>query len=161
MKLNRSVFGKSVGSGAAAFTMPELLFSVVCFSIVATGVYTGLAQGFKIVTGTQESLRATQILQEQAEVLRLYTWDQINTEGFIPTNFTRSFYLSGTQATSGLTYTGQIQIQNPALSESYSNDIKAVTVTLSWNQGNVQHQRQATTLISRYGLHNYYYHSYP
>jgi Tfp pilus assembly protein PilV len=145
----------------SAFSLAEVLISVLCFSIVTVSLYTGLAQGFRVVGATQANLRATQILQEQAEIIRLYTWDQINSNGFIPATFTAPFYLAATQNTSGLSYTGHIKIADAPLTESYSNDLKLVTISLNWTQGTVQHQREASTLVSRYGLHNYYYHIYP
>jgi len=43
------------------------------------------------------------------------------------------------------------------MNESYAADHKLVTVSLNWPSGGIQHQRQMTTLVSRYGLHNYYY----
>jgi type II secretory pathway pseudopilin PulG len=144
-----------------AFTIPEVLFAVVCFSVIAVSLFTGLAEGFSAVKATQQNLRATQILQEQTEIIRLYTWEQISSNGFILTNFTAPFYAAGTQNLGGITYTGQISIADSPLTESYSNDVKLVTISLNWTDASIQRQRQTSTLLSRYGLHNYYYHQYP
>jgi hypothetical protein len=90
------------------------------------------------------------------ETIRLYTWDQINTPGFIPTNFTDVFY-AATQSVSGLVYTGKVMIADSPLTESYSNDLKQVTVEVTWKSANVLRKREMTTFVSRYGLQNYIY----
>lgn len=139
-----------------AFTLVEVMVSVAVAGIVFLGVYAGLSSGFAVVELARENLRATQIVQEKVETIRLYTWNQIATPGFIPTNFTEVFF-AGTQSTSGLTYTGAVEIASAPISESYSNDLKAITVRVSWSSANVPRTREMTTFVSRYGLQNYIY----
>src|SRR5438093_12886341 len=90
------------------------------------------------------------------ETIRLYTWDQINAPGFIPDTFQTRFYGNDAQQ-SGVLYNGQTTISDPPPSESYAADHKLITISLSWVSGNSQHQRQMTTLVSKYVLHNYIY----
>lgn len=139
-----------------AFTLVEVMVTVALAGIVFLGVYAGLSSGFAVVELARENLRATQIVQEKMETIRLYTWDQITTPGFVPTNFTDVFF-TGTQSTSGLTYTGAVTIATAPISESYSNDLKAVTVRVSWSSANVPRTREMTTFVSRYGLQSYIY----
>lgn len=139
-----------------AFTLMEVLVALAVGSIVFVSLYSGLSTGFAVVQLARENLRATQILQEKMETIRLYTWDQIATAGFIPTNFTDVFY-SATQYSGGLTYTGSVTIVTAPITESYSNDLKMVTVDVTWESANVLRKREMNTLVSRYGLQNYIY----
>ena len=132
------------------------MVSVAITGIVFLSLYSGFTSGFAIVQLARENLQATQILQEKMETIRLYTWDQINTTGFVPTNFTVSSY-AGTQSTSGLTYTGAVSIATAPVVAGYSNDLKAVTVEVSWVSASVLRKREMTTFVSRYGLQNYIY----
>ena len=141
----------------SAFTVVEVMIGVTIMAVTFASLFLGFAQGFGIIRSARENLRATQILQEQAETIRLYTWDQINSNGFIPAGFTNYFYPASTQANGGLVYTGQITISPAPMAESYSNDHRLVTVALTWTSGHAVCQRQLNTLVSRYGLHNYYY----
>lgn len=134
----------------------EIMVAVGVAGIVFLSVYAGLSSGFAIVELSRENLRATQIAQEKMETIRLYTWDQVTTPGFIPTNFTDVFF-SGTQSASGLTYTGAVSIVDAPVTESYSNDLKEVTVSVSWASAGVLRIREMRTFISRYGLQNYIY----
>jgi Tfp pilus assembly protein PilV len=143
----------------AAATLIEALVAGGCFASVAAGVLAMLTQGLRTAETTQESLRATQILDEQMEGIRLYTWDEINSNGFIPQTFTAPFYTN--LGSASFTYTGRVSIVNAGLTENYSNDVKWVTVTLNWNRQGIPQTRSMKTLVSRYGLHNYYYHYNP
>ena len=140
------------------FTLAEVMMGVAVMAVMFVSLYLGFTQGFGVVQVARENLRATQILQEKMETIRLYTWDQINTAGFIPTSFTAPFYAAGTQSTGGLTYNGTVSISNPTnMTESYVADMKQIDVQVNWTSGNIQRQRTMRTLISRYGLHNYIY----
>ena len=132
------------------------MIGAMIMAVMFATLYLGFAQGYRIIGSARENLRATQILQEKMETIRLYTWEQINTPGFIPTNFNAYFYPVGTQ-TNGVVYNGQMIIAPAVMTESYAADHKLVTAVLNWTSGSVQRQRQMTTLVSRYGLHNYYY----
>ena len=141
----------------SAFTVVEVMIGVMIMAIMFAGLYLGFAQGFGIVQAARENLRATQVLQEQTETIRLYTWEQINSNGFIPSTFTNYFYGVGGQSSGGPVYTGQITISPAPMAEDYSADHKLVSVALSWTSARAQCQRQVNTIVSRYGLHNYYY----
>lgn len=137
--------------------MAEVLVAIAIISVMFVSLYTGLSSGFAVVQLARENLRATQILQEKMETIRLYTWEQLNTSGFVPTNFTDVFYASSTGAASGITYTGTLVIASAPITESYSNDLKTVTAEVTWMSGKVLRRREMETLVSRYGLQNYIY----
>ena len=138
----------------------EVLVATAIIGVQFVALYLGMTQGFGIVQVSRENLRATQILQEKMETIRLYTWDQITNAGFIPPTFTNSFYPAGSQANLGVNYQGTMTISDvpaPLSSTSYASDLKLVVVQVNWTSGNVQRQRDMRTLVSHYGLHNYIY----
>ena len=141
---------------AKAFTIVEALVGVALLAVVFVALYTGISNGFAFAKVTRENLRATQILQEKMETIRLYTWEQLNTPGFVPTNFTEAFYAYGTNV-GGLVYTGRVTIAAAPISEAYSNKVKQVTINLGWKSGKVVRNRQMITLTAQYGLQNYIY----
>ena len=153
MRIERSSAQRSPG-----FTIAEIMVGVAVVSVVFVGLYLGISQGFGTIQLARENLRATQILQESMETIRLYTWDQINSPGFIPETFTAPFYAINTNDTGGLVYSGQVTVTNAQLGGlSYEGDLREVVVDLSWQSGNVLRQRQMRTLVSRYGLQQYIY----
>jgi type II secretory pathway pseudopilin PulG len=134
------------------------MMAIAISMVIAGSVFAVIVEGFQTSAATQENLRATQILDEQMELIRLYTWDQINSNGFIPSTFTAPYYTNAMLNTPSFNYNGSISISNSGLStEAYSNDMKLVTVTLNWKCGSINETRSMKTLLSRYGLHNYYY----
>ena len=160
---NRSdMRGACVASGRSrlmAFTMLEVMLAMLVISVTFAGFYLCLSQGFATTETSREDMRATQLLQQQMEIIRLYTWNQIKATGFIPATFTAPFNAVGIQSSNAPVYTGYITITNAPMSESYATNHVLVTVVLQWNSGNgnQSHSRQMSTIVSQYGLHNYFY----
>jgi len=129
--------------------------SVLGFMVVS--LYAGFSSGFAVLRVARENLRATQVLQERMEVLRLIKWDDV-APGFIPMTFTAPFYATEpTNTTVGaFGYTGTVIITNPP-AETYSDHLRMIQIGLTWTSGNVTRSRQMTTYVSRYGLQNYLY----
>jgi hypothetical protein len=105
----------------------------------------------------RENLRATQIMLEKVETIRLYSWEQIKQPGFIPPTFTATYDPNGGTNSQGLTYQGSLTISDAVIDSSYSNDMKKVTVRLNWKTGNLDRSREFSSYISRYGLQDYIY----
>ncbi len=125
-------------------------------SICAAGIMMAFASGFRIVAMTQENQRATQVLIEATEIVRLYSWDQLHTPGFVPTNFTE-YYDPSTRG--GVIYTGTIAIASAPteMPASYRGNINFLTVTLNWSTAGVPRHRSLTTMIAKDGVQNYVY----
>ena len=140
----------------AAFSFVEVLVGAAISGIMFLTLYAGFSSGFAVLQLSRENLRGTQILQEKLETIRLYNWDQLTNPSFIPPNFVDTFY-PGTQSTSGITYTGKVTIAAAPISESYSNDLRLITVQVEWVSAKVLRKRDMSTLVSRYGLQNYIY----
>lgn len=166
MKLS-NLCGKSSAIRAAAFTLTELLMAVMVVGVMITGLYTGVYFSFSEIQLLRENERATEILTQNMEVVRLLSWNQVSVAGYVPTNFTAPFFAttSSTNGTanptnstgSGPTYTGAVSVVTPAIAENYSNDLRQITITLTWTSGNETRKRQMTTMVSQYGLQKYVY----
>lgn len=144
------------GKHLLAYSLIEILVGVAVLGLMTLALYSGFSAGFAIIQLARENLRATQILQEKMETIRLYRWDQINTAGFIPASFVEPFYAT-TQAVSGLTYTGTVTIAAAPVTESYSNDLKIITINLSWKSAKTLRKRDMSTFVARNGLQSYIY----
>jgi prepilin-type N-terminal cleavage/methylation domain-containing protein len=158
-----------------AFSLMEVMVAVAVVGIVFVSLYAGITSGFGVINQARENLRATQVMQDRMEEMRLYTWDQVSSFGtstsYIPSTFTEPFYPTGTNlaqsditigttsdaASAGLfVYYGTVSITNAGVTEAYSNDLKLVTVTVVWTNG-VRRTRTMSTFFSQYGMQNYLY----
>ena len=141
-----------------AFTLVDALFAMAMAGVMFTSLYAGLAYGFKIIKMGRENTRATQIMLEKMETIRLYTWTQINSNGFIPTNKFVVPYYSVNGTNSSLVFTGQCFIQPSGLTTTYSNDMKKITVRVDWGSaGELSRTRSMVTYVSKGGLQSYVY----
>ena len=136
--------------------MIEVTIGMGVIGTTCAALLTGITTGFFTMRMARENLRATQIILEKVETIRLYSWDQINTAGFIPATFTEVYDPTRTNST-GLTYNGTMTITTPAISNSYKDDLRLLTVNLSWTTGSIPRTRQFSTFIARDGLQNYTY----
>lgn len=165
-----------VRHGLRAFTLPEVLISVSIVAVMFVSLYSGIAQGFAILESSRNNLRATQVMIEKLEIMRLYTWDQINSNGFIPTTFTDtlvpttaavaatsdSVQESSSQLTSqatsqGTTFYGTIKISDADVPSAYSNSLKQVLISVTWTNGNRVSTRDMRTFVGQNGLQQYIY----
>jgi type II secretory pathway pseudopilin PulG len=140
---------------AAAYSLVETLIASGIVGIVALATFAGIFNGMAVIQIAREEVRATQLLQEKMETLRLYSWGQLNTPGFVPTTFQAK--ANPTNANEGAFYSGTVTITNSPLTEVYSTNVLQVTVGLSWTNNLVPRTRSMTTLVSRYGIQNYIY----
>jgi len=141
-----------------AFTLVDALFAMAMAAVMFTALYAGLAYGFRIIKMARENTRATQIMLEKMETIRLYTWTQINSNGFIPTNKFIVPYYSVNGTNSSLVYTGQCFIEPSGMTNSYADTMRKVTVRVDWgNLGTTNRTRTMTTYVSKGGLQNYVY----
>ena len=158
--------------GTVAFSLVEVVFSMALVSILFVSLYGGIASGFSLVNLARENLRANQIIVEKMETLRLYSWDQINSNGFIPTTFTANFFPSvitnvtdngqtnlSTFANAGIKYYGTMLITNvdAGSSSNYASTLRQCTVSLNWTNAGIPRTRSLSTYVSQNGMQNYVY----
>src|SRR5207245_7390672 len=99
---------KRAAARRQAFTLMEVMLAVVIVGVEFVSLYVAISQGFAVVSSARENLRATQIMQEQVEIIRVLDWDKITTTPS-PWNFNANFYPAG-GTNQGLTYSGKITV---------------------------------------------------
>ncbi len=140
------------------FTITEVVVAVLVLATISTAYYLGISSCFSVVKTSQEDIRATQIMMQKLEAVRLCTWSEL-------TNFSfrEPYDPSGsTNNTSGIYYFGTVA-KGPATiipnTASYQNNMCLVTVNLVWTNNAsthpLVHNRQMQTLYARYGLQSY------
>jgi len=137
-----------------AYTLTEVLVAVGIIGVLFVSLYLAFSAGFTVIRVARENLRATQILVQREETVRLYTWSQLQDPAYFKTSFVDNY------APLGTTYYGSIKLDQPANmgSPGYLADMRTMTLTVSWTNtiGKPQpHVRQMQTQVARYGLQNY------
>jgi Tfp pilus assembly protein PilV len=141
---------------AAAFTLVDVMVSMGIFAIGFISLYTGISSGFQVVQVARENLRATQIMAEKMETMRLYSWEQVTGGSNIPPNFVENYYPAALSSNShGISYFGSVVVTNTDFTESYAADVRMVIVTLRWTNFNIPRTRAMSTLVARNGMQNY------
>ncbi len=132
--------------------------ATMILGIVTAGVMAAIFSGFFSMGRVRENQRATQIILEKLETIRLYSWSQINSNGFIPASFSQTFDPQADGGGKGITYHGSFAIAPFPHASSYSDDMRQVTVTLRWvSERNLQRTRSFVTYIAKDGVQNYVY----
>jgi Tfp pilus assembly protein PilV len=146
------VTGKS--GAKAGFSFVEAIVAVGALGLLTLGLFGGLWACFQTTQVTRENLRATQILQQSMEVLRLCNWSQTNpNSNFIPTSVSVPYDSANSN---GLVYQVAVTITNaPGMTDVYTNDLRMVTVQVTWTSGKATHTRSMSTFVSQYGIQNY------
>jgi Tfp pilus assembly protein PilV len=148
-----------------AFSLLEVLVGMVIIIIAVVSLYAGISTSVTLTKAAREDLRATQIMLERMEGIRLYNWDQLNHSNMIPSSFTASYYpLAAGGQSLGITYAGRLDITNAVLkpAASYAGNMRAITVTVFWTNyyganmtEKLVRSRTMTTYTARDGIQNY------
>jgi prepilin-type N-terminal cleavage/methylation domain-containing protein len=143
-----------------AFTLVEVMVAVAVIGVLFGSLYVSFSSGFTYIRLAREDLRATQIMVQRMDTLRLYTWTQFQDPTYLKSPFVD--YFTPSDAAVGTTYYGTIAITQPTNmgAQAYLNDIKTVTISLQWTNGvrnPVPHQRSMQTQVARFGVQNYIY----
>ncbi len=156
MKCSRGTLGRC--QRRRGFTIAEVVVAMLVLTTVATAFYAGLGSGFGLTQVTRQDIRATQILMQKLEAVRLCTWSQL-------ANCTFTEYYDPLGASSnkaGVLYWGTVTTNAASAipnTVAYKPRMALVTVNLYWtnNSGGrpLVHFRQAQTQVARYGLQNY------
>jgi prepilin-type N-terminal cleavage/methylation domain-containing protein len=165
MKIDLNEPDEREDRGASAFTLPEVLVSIVLVSIVTVSLFAGITQGFVVVDVGRDNMRATQLMVNTMEIVRLYNWDQINSNGFIPTNYTTFLYPTNTSRANALNTVTlanrraqvQIGITTPNLGTTYQTNMRQVQITVTWTNQNVTRLRTMTSFVAEEGIQKYVY----
>ena len=140
-----------------AFSLTEVCVGMGVIGISALALFSGFTSGFFSMQMARENLRATQIMLEKTETIRLYSWDQVvNKPGFLPEKFQAVYDPNSTN--SGVIYEGTVKYdERPPFATEYSDEMRKVTISLKWRTGSIERNRSFTTYIARNGVQNYVY----
>jgi len=137
-------------------TLVDVIMAVAIIAIIATGIVGALSYGFFTMGTVRENQRATQIMLETLETIRLYNWSQVNSNGFIPSSFSSVYDPQSAPGSQGLTYYGQIIKSNgPSIGASINSNMVQLDISLRWTNRNIPHFRTVTTYIAKDGIQNY------
>jgi type II secretory pathway pseudopilin PulG len=151
----RVICRKQTESGT---TLAEVVIATAILGICTAGIVGVIFSGFFMIGRLRENQRATQIILEKVETIRLYNWNQVNTPGFIPTNFSQAFDPQKSQGSQGIVYNGTFKVEPFPFATSYKDDMRQVTVTLNWTgERNLARSRRFVTFIAKDGVQNYVY----
>ena len=162
MKVNKNAGWRSAGS--FAFTLVEVVVAILVLGIMALALFAGFSSGFDVVRQARENLRATQIMVQRMEDIRLYTWDQLTNSSYLRTNFVDWYYPAGTNTGSaGTCYAGTISVASPAnVPSAYQQNLRAVTITVNWtnypggaSSRSIVRSRQMQSLVAYLGMQFY------
>ena len=146
--------GKQAESG---ITLVDVVMAVALLGVMASGIFGSFRYGFFTLQLVRENQRATQIILEKVETIRLYSWDQVNATNFIPATFTDVYDPQGASDAKGTIYNGTVSVAACPLSSSYAANLRQLTITLQWATRDIPHTRSLTTYIAKDGIQNYVY----
>lgn len=149
---------QSANKSVKGMTIAEVVISLAILSIMAAGIMGSFSYGFLVMRLVRENQRATQIMLERAETIRLYNWDQVNSNGFIPTITYEKYDPQAPSGSQGITYKCTLTVTNFPYSTSYSDNLRSFIIKLQWTgAGDVTRTRSLTTLVAKDGMQNYVY----
>src|SRR5689334_12674173 len=143
------LFKKSPRASQLGFSLAEVSVGMGVVGIVFITLYSGLSSGMATVGMARENTRATQIMAEKLDSIRLYSWDKITKLGYSQTPFTTTFVPPGsvTNGASGCTFSGTVTISPAPVASEYKDNMRQITVTLSWETGSLKRHRSMTTMV--------------
>ena len=88
----------------SGFTLVETVVATFLAAIMLSAVYGGMGAGFSMVKVTRENLRATQILLQRMEAIRLSPYQALQNPATYPTNSTDYYCPGQTNGGAGVAY---------------------------------------------------------
>ena len=153
----RLQFRKPSNTGTRAYTLAEILVCVLIINIGAAGLMGCFKYAFFVTGLFRENQRATQVMLERAEAIRLCSWDQVRSNGFIPPTFTDYFDPTASTNTKGVVYNGTVAITPFPFNTSYKDSMRQLTLIVQWQSGAINRHRTNVTYIAKDGIQNYVY----
>lgn len=136
--------------GESAFSLTEVSFAILVVGVLIAAILSTVTNGFDVLSRSRETLRGNQILQQELETIRTYTWSQMtNTANFGSTNVSDS----------GVVYTVTRNATPYTTTTSYcTNNMRKVTVVVVWtNMTGEAVTKSMTTLVTQRGLNDFIY----
>lgn len=141
-----------------AGTLIEVVIATVILAIAGAGIVGSINYGMFMMQLARENARATQVMIEKLESIRLYNWSEVNSNGFVPPTFTDVYDPQAPTNQQGAVYSGTMTVDNVPFSATYGTNMRKFTVTLQWTTaGRINHSRSLSTYVARDGIQNYVY----
>ncbi|MGC8886026.1 MAG: type IV pilus modification PilV family protein [Verrucomicrobiia bacterium] len=153
--MNLCLKTRPVAKKNKGFSLIEAMVGMGIVGIVFVSLYAGISTGVAIIQLARENLRATQIIVERMETIRLCSWEQIISGTNLPPSFIEYYYPKGLVNKQGITYYGTLTITNANTGTSYDDDLRLIIISIYWTNGNVPRIRQMQTLVAKDGMQNY------
>jgi hypothetical protein len=148
----------------AGDTLAKTLVSVAFVGVVVALLYVAFSVGFHVIQSTREDLRASQIVLQRAEALRLFTWSQV-----CDTNYHRKPLFVEPRDSLGLAnnrgdaqYAGYLSAPVSGAGERASvshRHLRPVTVTVCWTNFDgarpIVHRREVQARLAPNGMPKY------
>lgn len=146
---------------AAAYTLVEvMLASFVMLFAISTSLLV-FQNGFRALDTSRKTTLASQIMQGEMERIRMLNWTQVQAlpaeqeidfENLFPRN------TAAEQKILDLMKKTFVAKRTTATPAGYDNEVRQVTVTITWNGIDGQpHRRSSQTQYCKNGLYAYYY----
>ena len=144
---------------SSGFTFAETMVAVLTGAVMLAALYSSFAFGYGAVKLAREDLRATQILLQQMETLRLTSFSAIHTgastDYFDPTGVTNG--CAGAAYTITVTTNAPTSSDMPVQPVYYMSKMRKVTVTATWTNANQLRTRSLITYATQNGIQSYVY----
>src|SRR6266404_2138616 len=127
--------------GLRAFSLAETVVGMAIVGILTVAIYSALTTGFNTVRLAREDQRATQILVQLMDQLRILSWSQLTNGTNVPSLTIQSFDPEKTVVVHGawntnklmnLGFMGTITLTDAPNDTTYSSQMKQVTVNVVW-----------------------------
>jgi prepilin-type N-terminal cleavage/methylation domain-containing protein len=143
---------------AGGYTLVEVMVAVGILGIMIVSLYAGFSSGFAILRTSRERARATQVLLQKVEAIRMCSWSQIAS---FPETFQEPLDPRAANGAPAF-YFGSVSFGSPDAipdTAAYKTNMQQVTVTVRWTNFNgsvaTPFSVQMTTLVARYGAQNF------
>jgi len=120
------------------FTFIEVLVTMLILGVVLIALLSCFLHGFNVISRMRQMAIATQCIQEELELIRNMSFDDILS---LEASFTNES-LSLLEDSSGIL----------SLEDSGGSDIKKLTVSVIWSYNGIQIRRDIVTFVTRKGI---------
>ncbi len=148
------------------YSLVEVMVAVFVLGMMVLSLFAAFSWGLGVVHAARDNLRATQILTQKMETIRLFRWSQLTNKTNAPPLFTAFYDPSSTNM--GTTFEGRYasSLGPDGIPEAYRNNMRLVTVDVYWTNRYsptkaVVQKRQVQTLVAQYGIQPYVYRPQP
>jgi type II secretory pathway pseudopilin PulG len=141
------------------FTLVETMVATMVAAIMLSTHYLAFASGFALLTVTREDLRASQIMLQRMEAIRVSGYSQLTNSTKFPPTVTE-YYSEKDKASGngGVPYTVSYQAAAATVNNLqlyYNTNMMEVTVGVSWKSGTSTRSRSMKSYVARYGIQSY------